>query len=147
MTPEDTRLNLSLYNIDFDCSASVQKFRWIRREKNGPITISLWVACQHPIVEHLADSFVPHMDACVCWYHDHDGLSCMKVLHGMTLLQKTHSNVWLMMTVVPKKSQKHESRIRKYYCENGFPIKRLDSTLEENIEEILRVHLMSNKTL
>ena len=71
----------------------------------------------------------------------------MKVLHGMTLLQKTHSNVWLMMTVVPKKSQKHESRICKYYCENGFPIKRLDSTLEENIEEILRVHLMSNKTL
>ena len=87
------------------------------------------------------------MDACVCLYHDHHGLSCVKILHAMTLLQRYHKNVWLMTTTYPVQNPPHKSKVKKYYCSNGFPIIRLTKTLGENIEEILKVHLSIHKTL
>ena len=80
-------------------------------------------------------------------YHDHDGISCLKVKRAMTVLQKLHSNVRLMATTIPHKLEKHASRIRRYYNEHGFEIERLHATLELNIEEILRVHLVIQKSL
>ena len=146
MSREDTHKNLARYGIDFDrAEDSIQKFHW--SQGAAAISVSLWVSCQHPVVEHLAESFIPHMDACVCWYHDHNGLSCLKVLHGMLILQAHSTNVWMMATTYPNIRNKHDSRIRKYYCSNGFPIIRLTKSLEENIDEILSVHISINKTL
>lgn len=146
MTPEDTASNLKLHDISCDvCEGTIHKTRWVRQDR--PITVSLWVACVHPVVEHLGSSFVPHMDACVCWYHDHDGLSCIKVKATMQFLQRLHDNVRLMATTLPEKYPKHHSRIRKHYDSHGFEIQRLVSSLDVNIEEILKVHLNIQKNL
>ena len=146
MSVSDTASNLRPYNIAFDeQEGTIQKFKWVR--ENGPVSVSLWVACMHPLTQHLAASFVPHMDACVCWYHDHDGLSCVRVQAGMELLQSLHENVRLMATTFPEKYPKHASRVRKYYSTHGFEIERLMSNLPMNIEEILRVHLNIQKHL
>lgn len=146
MTPQDTAANLAPHEITFDTrDGTIQKFRWVRQDR--PVTVSLWVACVHPLVEHLGASFIPHMDACVCWYHDHDGLSCIKVNTSMTFLQGLHDNVRLMATTLPNKHDKHHSRIRRHYNAHGFEIQRLVSSLETNIEEILKVHLDIQKNL
>jgi hypothetical protein len=146
MTLQDTASNLSGIGLEFDTvSGTIQKLRWTR--KSGAVSVSLWVACVHPLVEHMASSFVPHMDACVCWYHDHDGISCLKVDHALTFLQSMHDNVRLMATALPEKHTKHESRIKRHYNRHGFEIQRLTSSLEINIEEILRIHLDIQKKL
>lgn len=146
MTPEDTATNLEPHGITFDTQeGTIQKFKWIREDR--PVSVSLWVACLHPLFDHLAPSCVPHMDAVVCWYHDHVGISCLQVKRAMGLLQELHSNVRIMVTTLPRKQEKHASRIRRYYNEHGFEIERLHATLDENIEEILRVHLDIQKNL
>lgn len=146
MTPSDTAANLHEHGLTFDSvSGTVQKLRWVRQDR--PVSVCLWVACVHPLLEHLAPSFVPHMDACVCWYHDHDGLSCIKVHGAMTLLQSLHDNVRLMATTLPEKRTQHDSRIRRQYDAHGFEIQRLVSSLDTNIEEILRVHLNIQRNL
>ena len=146
MNAADTAVNLESLSITFDCQeGTIQKFKCPCT--HSPVSISLWVACMHPLVEHLAASVVPHMDAVVCWYHDHDGLSCLQVEQAMGLLQPLHNNVRLMATTAPPKREVHHSRIRKYYDEHGFAIERLTETMDKNIEEILRVHLDIQKNL
>lgn len=146
MSPRDTALNMNEIGVNFDVSeGTVQKLRWTRQ--GGAVSVSLWVACVHPLVEHMAASFVPHMDACVCWYHDHDGISCIKVENTVHFLQSMHDNVRMMATTFPQKQNKHSSRIRRHYNEHGFEIQRLTSSLETNIEEILRMHLDIQKNL
>jgi len=146
MTPQDTADNLEPHGITFDTQeGTIQKFKWIREDR--PVSVSLWVACLHPLFDHLAPSCVPHMDAVVCWYHDHVGISCLQVKRAMGLLQGLHSNVRMMATTLPDKLDKHASRIKRYYNEHGFEIERLTSTLNENIEQILRVHLDIQKNL
>ena len=146
MTPEDTANNLEPHGITFDTQeGTIQKFKWIREDR--PVSVSLWVACLHPLFDHLAPSCVPHMDAVVCWYHDHVGISCLQVKRTMGLLQSLHSNVRMMATTIPHKQERHASRIRRYYDEHGFEVERLYATLDENIEEILRVHLNIQKDL
>lgn len=145
MNPEMTRDFLSLYDLEFDATpGTICKLHW---PIDLPVSVSLWVACQHPIVDHLSASFLPHMDACVCLYHDHDGLSCVKVGTGIELLQKYHSNVWMMATTIPEVIKKHSSRVRLYYNENGFEITRLTKDLNTNLEAILKVHIEIQKTL
>ena len=145
MEPELTRDFLSLNHLEFDVTpGTICKLHW---HSELPVSISLWVACQHPIVDHLSASFVPHMDACVCLYHDHDGLSCVRVASGMELLQKYHQNVWMMATTIPELSKKHSSRVRLYYNENGFEITRLTNNLNKSLEAILKLHLEIQKTI
>lgn len=146
MNPQDTADNLKPHGITFDTQeGTIQKFKWIRQDR--PVSVSVWVACLHPLFDHLAPSFVPHMDAVVCWYHDHVGISCLQVKRAMGLLQELHSNVRMMATLRPVKHEKHVSRIRRYYNEHGFEIERLHGTLDVNIEEILKVHLDIQKNL
>ena len=146
MSAADTAANLESLSITFDCQeGTIQKFKCPRPGR--PVSVSLWVACMHPLVEHLAASIVPHMDAVVCWYHDHDGLSCLQVKQAMGLLQNLHNNVRLMATTIDQKKEVHHSRIRKYYDEHGLAIERLTETMDKNIEEILRVHLDIHKNL
>jgi len=145
MNPDMTRDFFALYNLEFDATpGTICKLHW---PFEMSVSTSLWVACQHPIVEHLSASFLPHMDACVCLYHDHHGLSCVRVASGMELLQKYHKNIWIMATTIPKVSLKHSSRVRLYYNENGFEIIRLTNDLSKNVEDILKVHLEIQKTL
>jgi len=145
MTTDMTRAFLSCYDLDFDVTpGTINKLHWpVERS----VSVSLWVACQHPVVEHLGGSFMPHMDACVCLYHDHDGLSCVRVESGMKLIQQYHANVWMMATTLPAVSKQHSSRVRRYYNDNGFEITRLTNALDKNIEEILKLHLMVQKTI
>ena len=145
MNTEMTREFLSRYDLEFDVTpGTICKLHWpVERS----VSVSLWVACQHPVVEHLGGSFMPHMDACVCLYHDHDGLSCVRVESGMKLIQRYHANVWMMATTLPAVIKQHSSRVRRYYNDNGFEITRLTNALDKNIEEILKLHLMVQKTL
>lgn len=144
MSPKMTRANLILYGIEFDETeeGNIQRFRWGRR---GPVCVSLWVTCQHPIVSGLASSLLPYMDACVCWYHDHDAISCIRVDAGMQILEKYNSNVWLMATAIPKVNPPHQSKIRKYFDDMGFERTRLTSSLDKNIEMFVKRHLQYKK--
>ena len=147
MTAVDTMANLEAYGFTFDCQeGTIQKFKWIRDDR-AAVSVSLWVSRLHPLLEHLASSLVPYMDACVCWYHDHDGLSCLQVQQAMNLLQRLRTNVRLVAATTPLKHERHESRIRRYYDQHGFEIERLIGTLDTIIEEILRVHLDIQKSL
>ena len=145
MSTEATRIFLESYDLEFNTiDGTICKFHW---PANGKLSVSLWVACQHPVVEHLASSFLPHMDACVCLYHDRDCLSCVRVDNAIKLLQQNHSNVWMMATTVPPVVNQHSSRVRHYYNENGFEIDRLIGSLGDNLDKILRVHLSIQKNL
>jgi len=145
MNVDMTREYMSQYELDFDSTEGT--ICRLRMQRDQPMSVSLWVCCQHPVVELLAGSFVPHMDACICLYHDHDGLSCVRIESGMKLLQEYHQHIFMMATILPTIQQKHSSRVRHYYNENGFEIRRLTQTLHKNVEEILKLHLQVNKTL
>lgn len=146
MSPKMTRANLLLYGVDFNEveNGCVQRFRWAR---SGPISVSLWVTCQHPLVSSLASSLLPYMDTCVCWYHDSDALSCVRVEAAMELLQKYGSDTCLMATVVPRLAHAHKSKIRKYYDDMGFERRRLTCDLNENIEMLVKRHLKYKKVV
>ena len=53
MNPVMTRDFFALYDLEFDATpGTICKLHW---HNEMPVSISLWVACQHPIVEHLSD--------------------------------------------------------------------------------------------
>lgn len=87
------------------------------------------------------------MDTCVCWYHDSDALSCVRVEAAMELLQKYGSDTCLMATVVPRLAHAHKSKIRKYYDDMGFERRRLTCDLNENIEMLVKRHLKYKKVV
>lgn len=145
MTPKVTAQNLAMFDLHFDeTAATVQK---LQLKRPGPVSVSLWVACHHPLVSELASSFAPHMDACVCWYHDHNALSCLRVASAMSTLKLFRPTLWMMVTTHPVVHEKHQSRIKKYFDEHGFERVRLIQTLDKNIEKILARHLEYHKTL
>ena len=140
MSPKQIRANLVLNGIDFDETENVciQKFLWPR---SGPVGVTVWVVCHHPLVSGLASSLLPYMDMCICWYHDHDAMSCVRVEAAMEVLQMYNSNIWLMTTVIPRASHLHKSKIRKYYDEMGFERERLTSDLNDSIEFLIKRHI------
>jgi|TARA_B110000091_G_C13814872_1_gene477153 hypothetical protein len=112
MTPSCT--NAALPNFDFDTKAgTIQKFKWDKQT-------TLWIACQHPVINCLAESILPYMDACACWYHNHCTLSCLRVHNCMVFLQKYHQNISLMTTIKPALLYQHQSKVKKYYNNHGF---------------------------
>ena len=87
MNPEMTRDFLALYDLEFDATpGTICKLHW---HIEMPVSISLWVACQHPVVEHLSASFLPHMDACVCLYHDTMG--CL--VYGLVVVWNCYKDI------------------------------------------------------
>jgi|TARA_B110000977_G_scaffold200605_1_gene291756 hypothetical protein len=123
--------NAALPNFDFDTKAgTIQKFKLDNQT-------TIWIACQHPVINCLAESIVPYMDACVCWYHDHCTLSCLRVQNCMTFLQKYHQNISLMTTIKPALLYRHHSKIKKYYNNHGFQRKHYLKDFIINVQNII----------
>jgi len=142
MSMESVRANLKLHGIDYKIiSGSVQRFQW---PKTRNMVVNIWVACQHPLSEELCGSLLPFMDVCVCWYHDHQALSCVKVRAALIFLEKYKDNIWLMSTTLPKVRIVHRSRVEKSYDRNGFLRQCLVDTMEKSIDIILRSLLQAN---
>tara|TARA_B100000683_G_scaffold218506_1_gene214785 strand:- start:267 stop:740 length:474 start_codon:yes stop_codon:yes gene_type:complete len=140
MSPELTHTYFRTSHIDIDIDTpTIQRVRWPRAD--GALSVSLWVASQHPIVDNLAAMLLPYMDACVCLYHDHSAMSCIRVRKAMDTLQKFSDEIWLQSTVTPPIRMRHESRIRKFYTKHGFERPQRNGKLKDTIEEILRVDL------
>jgi hypothetical protein len=133
MSPQLTRAALVPFDIDFqDQPGTIQKFEWDRRTM-------LWIACQHPIVAALADSILPYMDTCVCWYHDQCALSCLRVHSCLDFLAKYHDKVAMMSTTCPPQHQPHTSKVRKYYNKHGFLREFYSQSLRHNIENMTKI--------
>ena len=142
MSREMTAAYFKRYNVPFDPSnVTVQRYRWRRRTAKEALSVSLWLACQHPVVDALASSIVPYMDTSVCLYHDHNAMSCVRVRNAMATLQRHTDSIWLMSTTMPRLRIQHASRIKKCYNRDGFERPLLTGPLHENIEEMIRVDL------
>ena len=146
MSPEMTSAVMQAVHIDFNIESGIQRFRW-KRPTSAGIAVSVWIACQGPLVNELLKSTVPYMDACLCLYHDHDALSCLKVRKAISLLESLNDAIWLMSTGIPKQRIRHESRIKKFYNKDGFERPLLTGTLTENIEQLLKIDLKVLKKL
>jgi hypothetical protein len=129
MTPALT--NAALAHVEIETQeGTIQKYRWDEQT-------TLWIACQHPVVKCLAESILPYMDKCVCWYHNHCSLSCLRVDNCITFLEKYHSNISLMTTVNPVLSQPHQSKVKKYYNKHGFLINYYKKNFRDNLHSLL----------
>lgn len=132
MSPQLTRAALAPFDIDFDIqSGTVQKFKW-----GGQIM--LWIACQHSVVVALADSILPYMDTCVCWYHDKCALSCLRVRSCIDFLAKYHDNAAMMSTEHPTVDNPHTSKVQKYYNKHGFLREFYCDTFKHNIQNMIK---------
>lgn len=140
MSPEMMATVMRTAHIDVGTEVGIRRFRW-KRPTSAGIVVSVWIACQGPLVNELLKSTVPYMDACLCVYHDHDALSCLKVRKAISLLESLNDAIWLMSTDVPKQRIRHKSRIKKFYNKDGFERPLLTGTLSENIEQLLKVDL------
>lgn len=136
-----TAAYLKASGITFDGTAetTVQRARWKR--PSGCASVSLWIACQHPVVDALAAELVPYMDASICLWHDHDALSCVRVRNAMNTLERFTREIWLQSTDRPRVTIQHKSRIRKFYTAHGFERPHRMGCLSETIEDILKVDL------
>jgi|FLMP01.1.fsa_nt_emb hypothetical protein len=133
MSPQLTRAALIPFDIDFQVHpGTIQKFEWHGRAM-------LWIACQHPVTAAMADSILPYMDTCVCWYHDQCALSCLRVHSCLGFLEKYHDNVAMMATNCPTQNNPHTSKVRKYYNKHGFLRKFYCRTFRHNIENITQI--------
>ena len=92
-------------------------------------------------------AFLPHMDACVCWYHDHDATSCVRVANSVSMLEKHHDVIWLLATNKPRIYDAHKSRVKKFFDEHGFERPRLTGTLRKGLKKIIKQHIQYHKHL
>ena len=132
MTAEMTNINLP--GEFSQIPGTIQKFTIPR---SGPTKLIIWVSTMSPILEGLAGSLLPYMDAAICWYHDHAAFSCLKLQNSVALIQKYLDNIWLMATTKPKLTIAHSSNIKKMYNKHGFERPHLSGDLLANLETIL----------
>ena len=139
MTPLATAACLKTADIEFEAELpSYQRFRWTRPSS---LAVSIWVVCQCPLSNELLNCTIPYMDACICLYHDHSPVSCLRVRKAMSLLEPLTDAIWLMSTTVPRSRLTHKSQIKKFYDKNGFERTLLRGTLKDNIEKLIDVDL------
>lgn len=101
--------------------------------------LTVWCACQDPLLNEVVKNTLPYMDACICLYHDHDALSCMRVRNAMKLLESANNAIWLMSTSIPVVFRKHKSRVCKFYNQNGFERPFIRECTKENLEYFLDI--------
>lgn len=146
MSPRMTNAFFRTVNIDFKILPNIQRFQWQRNNNTGK-RVSIWAACQHPLLNDMFQNIFPYMDAAICLYHDHDAMSCLKVRKAVELLSPLQEHIWLMPTNIPKLDRRHESRIKKMYNRDGFVRPLLDGAFHENIESLLEIDLNTAKYL
>lgn len=145
MSPCATAANLNELGFRFDTSPGmIQRFHWTRSQQDA-FRVSLWVATVHPLVVGLADAILPYMDACVCWYHDHDAMSCLRVRETMRCMEPLTDSIWLMVTTFPRALIPHASRVPRFYDVNGFERTRLMEDVSTNLKRILSAHLCQTR--
>jgi len=138
MTPEMTSAFFESHNVAVDASESIHRHQWKRGDAmQGGKMCSLWITHMTPLTCELLSSTLPYMDAAICLYHDDDALSCVKVRNAEGQLSMHHDNIWLLPTCLPAVTQKHNSRIKKFYNKDGFERPQLRLGLQESIENIL----------
>lgn len=146
MSPETTSIYLNAQHLEYEYTDSIQRFQW-KRQNNAGISVTVWVACQSPLINELIENTLTHMDACICLYHDHDALSCLKMRKAMQRLEMYNENIFPMMTTTPQLLNKHKSRVQKFYNKDGFERERFTGTLTNTIERLLRTNLDVFKSL
>ncbi len=141
MSVEMTAQHLNELGFDFDTSAGIiQRFHW-SRGRDEAFRVSLWIATTHPLVRELTPVLLPCMDACVCWYHDHHALSCLRVRETMCHMEQYTNSIWLMVTTFPRVLKPHASRVPRFYDVNGFERTRLTGELSKNLTHIVKEHV------
>lgn len=127
MTPDITNAALP---FDFNTQVgTIQKFEWDK-------VTTIWIACQHPVINCMAESIIPYMDICLVWYHNHCALSCLQVHNCMHFLEKYHQNISLMTTIKPPLLYQQKSKVRHYYNKHGFVRKYYYEDFKVNISRI-----------
>lgn len=114
----------------------LQRFRWSIKDES--VRVSLWVVTTHPVIFELTRDLLPCMDACVCWYHDHHALSCLRVRQAMHHMEQYTVPIWLMATIFPRVTTRHASRVMRFYDANGFERERLTGDLTQNLTHIVK---------
>lgn len=146
MSLETTTAYFKAQHLEYEAKDSIQRFQW-KRQSNAGISVTIWIACQSPLINELVASTLTHMDACICLYHDHDALSCLKVRKGMGILALYNENIFPMMTTSPQLVHKHNSRVQKFYNKDGFERELLGPSLRHTIEKILKNNLNTLNSL
>ena len=141
MPVEMTRQHLNEHGFTLDTSpGTIQRFHW-SRGRDDTFHISLWVATTHPLVRELTTVLLPFMDACICWYHDHHTLSCLRVHETIRYMEEYTDSIWLMVTTFPRVLTPHASRVTRFYDANGFERTRLKGEFFENLSHIVNEHI------
>lgn len=135
MCARATAAFLNSSGIEATSENSIQRFK-IQKQKSS-LTVTLWVASMSPLMNVLIANIVPYVDGCLCLYHDHDALSCVRVNSAMELLGNMHDSITLMNTTVPALNRRHLSRIKTFYNNDGFERPLLTGTLMDNIHEMV----------
>lgn len=134
MNARGTAAFLNASGISAVADDSIQRFEMQKQQSS--LTITLWVASMSPLMNILMRNSVPYVDGCICLYHDHDALSCMRVESAMEMLKPLHDWIALMPTTIPRVNRHHESRIHTYYNKDGFERPQLTGNLIENIQKM-----------
>ena len=144
MSVEMTAQHLNELGFTLDTSGDViQRFHW-SRGRNQAFRVSLWIATTHPLVRELTPSILPYMDACICWYHDHHALSCLRVRETMRHMEQYTDSIWLMVTTFPRVLTPHASHVPRFYDVNGFERTRLTGDFIESLTYIVKEHVRRN---
>ena len=109
MTPDLTSQVFSnIVKINYD---TIQKFEYNNKQ--------LWIACQSPILQCMAENIIPHADKCVILYHKNDVLSCMRIKNTVQFVSGYNDNIELASVSLPILPS-IKSLVKKQYDKNGF---------------------------
>jgi hypothetical protein len=125
MTPDLTSQVFSnIVKINYD---TIQKFEYNNKQ--------LWIACQSPILQCMAENIIPHADKCVVLYHKNDVLSCLRVKNTVQFVSGLNENIELAAVSLPILPSVN-SLVRKIYDSNGFLRKLYTGNIQDIIENI-----------
>ena len=125
MTPDLTSQVFSnIVKINYD---TIQKFEYNNKQ--------LWIACQSPILQCMAENIIPHADKCVILYHKNDVLSCMRVANTVQFVSGFNENIELAAVSLPILPSVN-SLVKKKYDSNGFLRKFTTGNIQDIIENI-----------
>ena len=125
MTPDLTSQAFSnIVKINYD---TIQKFEYNNKQ--------LWIACQSPILQCMAENIIPHADKCVILYHKNDVLSCLRVKNTVQYVSVYNDNINLAAVSLPILPSVN-SLVKKDYDKNGFLRKFTTGSIQNIIENI-----------
>ena len=123
MSPETTSMYLNVQHLEYEYTDSIQRFQWKRQNKAG-ISVTVWVACQSPLINELIGNTLTHMDACICLYQT--------MMHFLSKNAQGHATIGNVQRKHISYDDndatllnKHKSKVQKFYNKDGFERKGL----------------------